>query len=227
MDQRCFGFREYEAGTIIKNLVGDKKEVLNIGCWWGRDYFFLEEINKNVTNLDLQDQNLPNMVVADITRGLPFKDKTFDVVLLPEVIEHIVEDGFVLSEIRRVLKDNGFLVLTVPYMNDKPEFHIRIHSPKTIKRLLKSQGFDIKDYIERGGLISIYKPISFSSRVIKTLFGKSAQRGYLNFFVGIDFYLGRGGNNLFKRNNGCYGGYIKAVKGSKQDFAEVNAKEFC
>lgn len=46
--------------------------------------------------------------------GLPFKDCCFDSVLCVDVIEHVEDDKELLSEISRVLKPEGQLVLSVP-----------------------------------------------------------------------------------------------------------------
>lgn len=47
--------------------------------------------------------------------GLPFPDEAFDTVLFGEVIEHLPEPGSVLSEIARVVRPDGQLVLTTPF----------------------------------------------------------------------------------------------------------------
>jgi len=45
----------------------------------------------------------------------PFEDGSFDLVLCCEVIEHMsVDPMFMISEINRILKDNGMLILTTP-----------------------------------------------------------------------------------------------------------------
>jgi ubiquinone/menaquinone biosynthesis C-methylase UbiE len=48
--------------------------------------------------------------VADAHK-LPFKTEEFDIVICSETIEHVVDPGKVLSEIRRVLKESGALVI--------------------------------------------------------------------------------------------------------------------
>ncbi|MFN3929888.1 MAG: class I SAM-dependent methyltransferase, partial [Thermoflexus sp.] len=130
--------REYEAACIIAELVGDAQKVLNIGPSWGRDFYALTEAGKWVVNMDIAPQtHLPRMVCADATKPFPFPDHCFDAVLLPEVLEHLVEDWVALTEARRVLKNEGRLIVTVPFYNDAPEYHIRVHSPKSIVRLLR------------------------------------------------------------------------------------------
>lgn len=51
---------------------------------------------------------------ADLTQGLPFGEGQFDAVNLADVIEHLPDPNAALSEIRRVLKPGGILVLTTP-----------------------------------------------------------------------------------------------------------------
>lgn len=58
---------------------------------------------------------------------LPFKDESFDVVVLAEVLEHVPTMSVPLSEAERVTKKNGKLVLTVPVgrRHDAYEHHIK------------------------------------------------------------------------------------------------------
>lgn len=50
---------------------------------------------------------------ADIY-SLPFPDNTFDCIIFSEVLEHIPNEKKALGELRRVLKKNGTLLVTVP-----------------------------------------------------------------------------------------------------------------
>jgi len=51
---------------------------------------------------------------GDITEALPYKNGQFDCIVLGEVIEHVPNPDFVLREIYRVLKKNGYLIISTP-----------------------------------------------------------------------------------------------------------------
>jgi SAM-dependent methyltransferase len=55
-----------------------------------------------------------SVLIRDVSLGLPFPDASFDHVFCIEVLEHVPNPFAALSEIRRVLRDDGVLVLSVP-----------------------------------------------------------------------------------------------------------------
>jgi len=77
---------------------------LNLGCG--------EDIRAGYVNIDAIARRGVNLV-CDITK-IPVKNKSYDVVCAFEVLEHIPYDDFeaALKEMKRVLKDKGFIVLT-------------------------------------------------------------------------------------------------------------------
>jgi len=177
---------------VFSQFIGEKRKVLIIGDDMGYDYFYLKDRGKDVTVLDISKQyHIRDFVLGDVTQGIGFPDKTFDTVTMGEVLEHLFEDVFALQEVRRVLKDDGKLVLSVPFLSDKSEFHVRVHSPRTIRRLLSYSGFRIVDYIERGGLVTfgslVHKIESFILKVVKLVYlalGKD-KRGSEDFDMGF------------------------------------------
>ena len=54
--------------------------------------------------------------VAD-AHDLPFENKEFDAVFCLETLEHVEDPDRVIAEIRRVLKDNGYVVILIPSEN--------------------------------------------------------------------------------------------------------------
>lgn len=76
---------------------------------------------------------------------LPFEDETFDNVFSSEVIEHISNIDEIFDEINRVIKKDGLLLLTTPFMwneNEAPYDYAR-YSSYGLKSLLEKHGFKI------------------------------------------------------------------------------------
>jgi ubiquinone/menaquinone biosynthesis C-methylase UbiE len=98
---------------ISKNFTG---KVLDIGCGIGDFVGFREntigtDINKTIVEY-CKKQGL-NVVLFE-NEKLSFNDNNFDGVILDNVLEHIEEPTVILSEIKRVLKKNGTLIIGVP-----------------------------------------------------------------------------------------------------------------
>lgn len=97
------------------------KKVLDAGCGTGIFSKRAYEAGSMVTSLDI-GQNLLNevkkkckakLVIGSVT-SLPFGDACFDVVISTEVIEHTENPKKAVSELARVLKPGGILVITTP-----------------------------------------------------------------------------------------------------------------
>jgi 2-polyprenyl-3-methyl-5-hydroxy-6-metoxy-1,4-benzoquinol methylase len=109
---------------VFDELLTDElrgKKLLDAGCGTGWLSKRACERGATVTSLDVGAKLLAQVakkcdserVVGDILR-LPFADGTFDVVVSSEVIEHTVEPRRAVSELARVLRPGGVLVITVP-----------------------------------------------------------------------------------------------------------------
>jgi len=53
-------------------------------------------------------------IIKGVGEAMPFNDKEFDVVYSSHVLEHVQNQEKVLYEIKRVLKDDGVLIIGVP-----------------------------------------------------------------------------------------------------------------
>lgn len=212
--------REFEAAHLIAELTGQAQTVLNIGAFWGRDYYHLTELGKRVINVDIAFQyHLPHTVTADASRGLPFPAGFFDAVLLAEVLEHLVEDWIALREAYRVLKDDGALIVTVPLYQDEPLYHVRIHSPRTILRLLATTGFSVSQLIYRGGWTQVPRLVH---AVRKALTPIGLSNSWYRLVVQTDRWWGKQGWS----QRWAKGVYILAHKSETLDWRSVNKEMF-
>jgi SAM-dependent methyltransferase len=106
------------------------------------------------------------------TTAIPAEDETFDYVVCGEIIEHMEQDPmFLMSEINRVLKPKGVLILTTPNIASsrgitamlrglEPYFYMQYrkagtldrhnyeYSPFSISQVMKASGFSGKVWTE-------------------------------------------------------------------------------
>lgn len=75
----------------------------------------------------------------------PFRDGEYDSVVTNQVLEHVFNPDQFLSEINRVLKQGGNLLLTVPFVWDEHEqpYDYARYSSFGLKSLLEKHGFEI------------------------------------------------------------------------------------
>lgn len=78
-------------------------------------------------------------------RHIPFPDAHFDSVLASEALEHVFEPDAILTEIARVTKPGGHLLLTVPFVWDEHEvpYDYGRYTSFGITHLLQRNGFRV------------------------------------------------------------------------------------
>jgi len=109
--------RRLEALQSLTSLKG--KMVLDVGCGFGVYSLAMERhgaemsVGVDVNREYLEKSTLDLSIVAD-AHALPFKDSCFDIVLMVEVLEHLPHEMKALEEAKRVLKNGGLLLTTVP-----------------------------------------------------------------------------------------------------------------
>ncbi len=100
--------------------------ILDAGCGRGVFSAFLAEQGFQVVGIDISTivlagakRNFNNkevdFVTASLEGSLPFQTSYFRAVWCTEVLEHVFDVHSVLSELNRVLCEQGLLVLTTPY----------------------------------------------------------------------------------------------------------------
>lgn len=113
---------------IIQGMLNDLiyKDIIDIGCGDG-GLFKLVRDNCNYTGIDISPtqityfkkklaflkNNRPKLLRVDAA-NLPFNENSFDVALVCDVLEHVLDPVLVMKEVKRVVKKGGFVIFNIP-----------------------------------------------------------------------------------------------------------------
>lgn len=107
---------------LLREFIKPDDRVLNLGCGVGAySHYIAQRFNRTeALSLDVNLKSLKagkehNYITAPINADalhLPLGEQAFEIVLMTEVIEHLKEQSQLLSEVRRVTRNGGYLVLT-------------------------------------------------------------------------------------------------------------------
>ena len=78
-------------------------------------YLSLLRVNGQVESVNIDPARRPTYV-ADLNQPLPLEDDRYDTVISLNTLEHVHRDVFALSELARVLKPGGRMLLFVPFL---------------------------------------------------------------------------------------------------------------
>ena len=244
-----WSIKGFQHAYITYKFLRDKQKILIVGDAGGRDYWFLKLMGKEVVCVDIAKQSMipeEDLILADVTEHIPFEEKSFDAVVANEVLEHLLKDYEALKEFRRILKNNGILVCSVPFYADvDPQgHHPRIHSPTSIERLLKGCGFSVCETIYRGALLNFDGLIFGVSKIWVNFLNVFLPQGKLAiycvhfsrcikkllFLVRLNYIIGKKCRFLVLKKLSLgyhtYGCHIIALKGEFKDYTEVNIMSF-
>lgn len=179
--------------TYIAKAVGRKRKIkiLNVGCGTGGTIDMLEEFG-DVENVDISDDAInfmrkrgyKNLTKVD-GNELPYQDKTFNVVGAFDVLEHIEDHVGALKEWKRVLKDDGAIVLTVPaYQWLWSDHDVSLHHKRryTTKRLAAAADEAGLRPLKRSYAIVFSLPLVVGFRALNKLLGRKtgAETSYVD-----------------------------------------------
>jgi len=176
----------------LSKYINNDVRVLDIGCAMGGflDYLHAKGIKslsgidpaKKYVNYAKQKGNYT--IKLGSAESIPFEDNSFDLLVMDEVLEHLVEPRKAFQEARRVLVDGGLFCIGVPDASryDKTYFfdffwflmreHIQHFDIEHIKLLAESEGFELVGFSKSETLMMSEKMILPNLNVILRLTGK-------------------------------------------------------
>jgi ubiquinone/menaquinone biosynthesis C-methylase UbiE len=120
------GYEDYQDKYRMHAVISAVKKrkptsILDNGCGSALMSRELAGSGHSVVGLDISNELLKRvattanlqLVVGD-SENLPFDNSVFDCVICSEVLEHIKDNQPAIKEIRRVMKEDGFAVISVP-----------------------------------------------------------------------------------------------------------------
>lgn len=121
--------------------------VLDVGCG-SMPYKDLFHPDCTYIGLEInQERNQGHSFATHLYDGkvIPFPDRSFDIVFLSQVLEHVPNPQSLLHEINRVLKPKGTLVLSIPFLWPEHEqpWDFQRYTSFGIRSLLEGAGLKI------------------------------------------------------------------------------------
>lgn len=153
---------------IIDRVCGGR--LLDVGCSGGLALFLAgnKQFVKELHGIDicedtimLSRQRLTSVnkfVCLTVAKAekIPREPDYFDCVICGETLEHVSDDKVVASEMFRVMKDGGTLIISVPKNGHLSKEHVRLYSKESLRFLITEAGFKVVEEAEMRASVSGY-----------------------------------------------------------------------
>jgi len=141
---------------ICRRVTDRRPRILDVGCGTGANLLMLSQFGDaegvGISEDALafcRERGLANVKLG-VAEKLPYDDGTFDLVTALDVVEHLDDDLGGLSEMRRVLRPGGRVLLFVPTfmflwgVQDDVSNHRRRYRLPELRRVLEQAGFEVE-----------------------------------------------------------------------------------
>jgi SAM-dependent methyltransferase len=159
---------EYQARYRWAARVARDAEVLDAACGVGSGTAILAEASaRRVVGLDRDAKAILNareragdvaeFLLGDL-RALPFEESSFDLVTCFASVEHVVEQDAVLDELRRVLRQDGMLLISSQNpetFSPSPPHPVQEHTPDELRAALGRRFAHVRLYGQHAHFASV------------------------------------------------------------------------
>lgn len=244
-----FGKFEHLHRYALAREYVEGKNVLDIACGEGYGTNLLSQKAKMICGVDISNETITHAkekyqkynieFKLGSAAKIPYDNNTFDVVTSFETIEHLVEQEEMFSEIKRVLKKDGILIMSSPEKNiysqrdPNNKFHLK---ELTLDELLKLTNNNFKNAIVLKQLISVGSliiPVKNSLSFFKTYDGdyynlkesfdefEFFNKPYFNIVICSDFQIE---NNSFSSFFSSYEVYDNLLREKDMEINNLSKK---
>jgi ubiquinone/menaquinone biosynthesis C-methylase UbiE len=154
---------------VVRELIGSARygNLLDVGC--GSAYMLSQTrhacekafgVDMAVESLSFGGAYVDACLSVANAEQLPFRDDVFDCVISTDAFEHFPDDRKAACEVRRVIRDDGCLILYVPseqgVLSNSPFVHLyhateenymldqRYYTIKSLRKLVEDRGFVVE-----------------------------------------------------------------------------------
>jgi len=177
----------------LKTRKKDTPQILDVGCFNG---FFVKKLcdmghdacgidfNKKAIAYGRARYGLAKRIAVKDINELVHDDKSFDVITLFDVIEHVEKPRELLLRLKGLLREGGVLILSTPNNDmvwrpalDYPPHHLSRYTPVTIAGFLANVGYQKMQQIEQMNIFNLAR--NYTGSLCRDEVDKSLRGGRL------------------------------------------------
>jgi SAM-dependent methyltransferase len=141
----------------LREWVKPGMRLADVGCGEQPLRTLITSLGAHYTGIDVH-QNLKGVVdvVADIT-DMPLPDRSFDLVLCTEVLEHVSNTYAAFAELTRLCKPGGTVILTTPFcypLHEEPYDFVRL-TPHQIRKCADISNLEVIQLTTSGNELQV------------------------------------------------------------------------
>jgi SAM-dependent methyltransferase len=105
---------------FVDSVYQPGKTIADLGCgncWWNVNQYPVVgvDVNQNMLRWAKQHNRLADYLITPDLSATGLADHSFDIVIMSETLEHLLNLEATLAEVKRILKPGGTFLITVPY----------------------------------------------------------------------------------------------------------------
>jgi ubiquinone/menaquinone biosynthesis C-methylase UbiE len=175
MSEDVWNESEEITAKLIKKFTPSEGLLLDVGCGMGR-------LLKKLPDYTRYGMDISSAYLNYATRGegefclakvedMPYRSEYFDTVVCTDVLEHVLDLNVAVTQLFRVLKSGGYLVVRVPY-RENLESYLRADFPYDMAHLRNFDEYSLRMLFEK----------IFNGKVVTQVLGPYPEHvGYLRW----------------------------------------------